>query len=75
MKHLMLMGGAVCALAVMPTLPAAAAMLLAPLTPAVTHADSDTNFVRYGGYAHHYGWGLGRGHYYNWSRGYHRRWR
>jgi hypothetical protein len=42
MKRLMLMGGAVCALAVMPTLPAAAAMLLAPLTPAVTHADSDT---------------------------------
>jgi hypothetical protein len=73
MKRLMLIGVAVCTLAVMPTLPAAA-MLLAPLTPALTHSDSDTLLVRVG-YGHHYGWGRGRGHYYNWSRGHHRHWR
>ena len=74
MKGLILVGAAVCALAVMPMLPAAA-MLLAPLTPTVTHADSNTILVRYGGHGHHYGWGHGRGRYYDWSRGHHRRWR
>ena len=71
MKRLILLGAAACTLAVT-TLPAAA-MRLAPLTPAVTHGDSDTSLVRYFGRGYHYGWG--RGHYYNWSPGYHRRWR
>jgi hypothetical protein len=70
MKRLMLIGAALCTLAVMPTLPAAA-MRLAPLTPAVTHSDSDTVLAAYRGRGHHYGWDRHRDHHYGWSRGRH----
>lgn len=53
MKRLMLIGFAVCALAVLPTLPAAA-IPLAPLTPAVTQADDNVMLVAHNGRAPHF---------------------
>jgi hypothetical protein len=73
MNRFMLIGAAaLCALAILPAMPAGA-MLLAPLSTAATQAGSDMILVR-GGHGHghgHMGRG-GRGHHYGWSRGRHR---
>lgn len=71
MKRLMLIGLAVCAFAVVPTLPATA-MHLAPLIPAVTQADDNVILVKRGGRGHHYGWTRGRGHHRGFTHGRHR---
>lgn len=74
MKRLMLIGFAVCAIAVMPTLPTTA-MPFAPLTPAVTQADENVMLVKRGGRGHHYGWSRSRGRHLGFTRGRHRGWR
>jgi hypothetical protein len=73
MKRLMLIGAAICAIAIMPTLPANA-MPLGSLKPAVSQADNDTILVGRGGRGEHRGWEGNRGHHYGWSRGRHRGW-
>jgi hypothetical protein len=74
MKHLMLIGFAVCAFAALPMLPVAA-MPLAPMTPAITQVDNDVIMVRRGGRGHHYGWTRSRGRHLGFTRGRHRGWR
>lgn len=84
MRRLILIGAAVCALAVLPTLPASAMPFGSPA--AVAQSAGDTTLVKgghghgrghmgRGGRGHHYGWSRGRGHHYGWSRGRHRGWR
>ncbi len=72
MKRLMLAGGALVAVFLMPTLPASAVPLGSGKL-AVTQSNADTVLVR-GGRGHHYGWGRGhrRGHH-GWMRGRHHR--
>lgn len=74
MKRLMLAGGALFALIIMPTLPANA-VPFGSSKPAVTQTDTDMVLVRHGRGGHHGGWGRGhgRGHHYGWTRGRHRR--
>ena len=81
-RFLLIGAAALCAWAIMPTLPAAA-MPVSPLTPVAAQTGDDTVLVRgghghghmgHGGRGHHYGWGRGRGHHYGWSRGRHRGW-
>ena len=74
MNRFLLIGAAAfCALAIMPTLPAAS-MPMSPLAPAAAQTGVDTVLVRGHGHGHghgHMGRG-GRGHHYGWSRGRHR---
>jgi hypothetical protein len=83
-RFLLIGAAALCALAITPTLPAAA-MPMSPLAPVAAQTGVDTVLVRgghghghghmgRGGRGHHYGWGGGRGHHYGWSRGRHRGW-
>ena len=77
MKRFMLLGAAaLCALTILPSLPASA-MPLAPLSSIGAEANADTIMVR--GHGHGRGHGHmrrgGRGHHYGWSRGRHRGWR
>jgi hypothetical protein len=71
-RFLLIAAATVCALSIMPTLPAAA-MPMSPLAPAAAQTGADTVLV-HGGHGHgHMGRG-GRGHHYGWSRGRHRGW-
>jgi hypothetical protein len=71
-RFLLIGAAALCALTIMPTLPAAA-MPMSPLAPVAAQTGVDTVLV-HGGHGHHYGWGRGSGHHYGWSRGRHRGW-
>src|SRR5713226_916620 len=77
-RFLLIAAAALCALTIMPTLPAGA-MPTPPLAPVAAQAAADTVLVRVrpghghghghmgrGGRGHHYGWGRGRGHHYGW---------
>jgi len=83
-RFLLIAAAALCALTIVPMLPAAA-MPMSQLAPVAAQAGVDTILVRgghghghghmgRGGRGHHYGWGRGRGHHYGWSRGRHRGW-
>ncbi len=73
-RFLLIAAAALCALTIVPMLPAAA-MPMSQLAPVAAQAGVDTILVRGGhGRGHHYGWGRGRGHHYGWSRGRHRGW-
>ena len=74
MKRLILFGAALCALALIPALPASAMPFGSPI-PAATQSDSDAILVKRG-YGHHYGWKRNRGHHYGWNRnrGHHYGW-
>ena len=76
MKRLLLIGFAVCALALMPTLSASAMPAATP--DALGASDGAIIQIKGGhGHGHHMGHGHGHGHHYGWyrGRGHHYGWR
>ena len=73
MKHLILIGATVLAVALTSTT-FASAMPLGSSKSVISETDSNALLVRHDGRDHHHGWGRGRGQHYGWTRGRHRGW-
>ena len=74
MNRFMLIAAAALGFAALPML-SAAAMPLAPITPALTQVNNDIIVVRRGGRGHHYGWNRSHGLHLGFARGRHLGWR